>query len=43
MYSPYFPMLQYNQAQGDFYGGNFWDLRATGVYLQICTMATLRA
>jgi cytochrome c peroxidase len=27
-------MLQYNQAQGDFYGGNFWDMRATGVYLQ---------
>jgi cytochrome c peroxidase len=33
-YSPYYPALQYNQAQGDFYGGNFWDLRATGVYLQ---------
>ena len=33
-YSPYYPMLQYNQAQGDFYGGNFWDMRATGVYLQ---------
>jgi hypothetical protein len=33
-YAPYYPPLQYNQAQGDFYGGNFWDLRATGVYLQ---------
>jgi cytochrome c peroxidase len=33
-YSPYFPALQYNQTQGDFYGGNFWDLRATGAYLQ---------
>src|SRR5215813_6766713 len=33
-YSPYFPPLQYNQAQGDFYGGNFFDLRATGTYLQ---------
>jgi cytochrome c peroxidase len=33
-YSPYYPPLQYNQAQGDFYGGNFWDLRATGTYLQ---------
>jgi cytochrome c peroxidase len=30
----YYPVLQYNQAQGDFYGGNFWDLRATGAYLQ---------
>jgi cytochrome c peroxidase len=33
-YSPYYPALQYNETQGDFYGGNFWDLRATGVYLQ---------
>ena len=33
-YSPYYPVLQYNQAQGDFYGGNFWDLRATGYRLQ---------
>src|SRR5215831_390251 len=33
-YAPYYPALQYNEAQGDFYGGNFWDLRATGVYLQ---------
>ena len=33
-YSPYYPVLQYNKAQGDFYGGNFWDLRATGTYLQ---------
>src|SRR5215467_4940755 len=33
-YAPYSPPLQYNQTQGDFYGGNFWDLRATGVYLQ---------
>src|SRR6266508_4652582 len=33
-YAPYYPPLQYNQAQGDFYGGNFWDLRATGVFLQ---------
>src|SRR5215813_3776252 len=24
-YSPYYPALQYNEAQGDFYGGNFWD------------------
>jgi cytochrome c peroxidase len=27
-------MLQYNQTQGDLYGGNFWDMRATGAYLQ---------
>jgi cytochrome c peroxidase len=33
-YSPYYPVLQYNQTQGDFYGGNFWDLRATGYKLQ---------
>jgi cytochrome c peroxidase len=33
-YSPYYPALQYNQEQGDFYGGNFWDLRATGYRLQ---------
>ena len=33
-YAPYYPPLQYNQTQGDFYGGNFWDLRATGVFLQ---------
>ena len=33
-YAPYFPPLQYNQTQEDFYGGNFWDMRATGVFLQ---------
>ena len=33
-YAPYYPVLQYNQTQGDFYGGNFWDLRATGFKLQ---------
>src|ERR1700676_4515707 len=27
-YSPYFPPLQFNPTQGDFYGGNFWDARA---------------
>ena len=30
VYSPYFPPLQYNITQGDSYGGNFWDARATG-------------
>jgi cytochrome c peroxidase len=29
-YAPYYPALQYNETQGDFYGGNFWDLRASG-------------
>src|SRR6266851_5278763 len=33
-YSPYYPVLQYKKTQGDFYGGNFWDLRATGYKLQ---------
>ncbi len=33
-YAPYYPALQYNKTQGDFYGGNFWDLRATGFALQ---------
>jgi cytochrome c peroxidase len=29
-YSPYYPPLQFNLTQANFYGGNFWDLRATG-------------
>src|SRR5712664_1604899 len=33
-YAPFFPVLQYNQAQGLFFGGNFWDSRATGVLLR---------
>src|ERR1700732_3288864 len=33
-YSPYFAVLQYNQAQGLFFGGEFWDGRATGFKLQ---------
>lgn len=33
-YAPYFPVLHYNEAQQDFYGGNFWDGRATGYQLQ---------
>jgi cytochrome c peroxidase len=32
-YSPYYPPLQFNTTQGDFYGGNFWDARATGFRL----------
>src|SRR2546426_9476808 len=33
-YAPHYPPLQFNEAQQDFYGGNFWDLRATGYKLQ---------
>jgi cytochrome c peroxidase len=33
-YAPYFGALHYNATQNDFYGGNFWDLRATGDRLQ---------
>jgi cytochrome c peroxidase len=33
-YATHFPPLQYNITQGDFYGGNFWDARATGYRLQ---------
>ena len=32
-YSSYFPPLQYNATQGAFFGGNFWDSRATGYLL----------
>lgn len=34
-YSPFFPVFQYNQEQGLFFGGNFWDSRATGYKLRI--------
>jgi cytochrome c peroxidase len=33
-YSPRFPVLQYNEVQGLFFGGNFWDARSTGYLLQ---------
>jgi cytochrome c peroxidase len=33
-YSPRFPVLQYNETQGAFFGGNFWDARSTGFLLQ---------
>src|SRR5207302_662850 len=33
-YAPFFPVLQYNQTQGAFFGGNFWDSRATGYLLR---------
>ncbi|GAB5377992.1 MAG: cytochrome c peroxidase [Acuticoccus sp.] len=33
-YASRYNVLQYNRTQGDFYGGNFWDGRATGLLLQ---------
>ncbi len=33
-YSPRFPVLEFNQTQGLFVGGNFWDSRSTGYLLQ---------
>jgi cytochrome c peroxidase len=33
-YSPDFPVLEFNTTQGAFFGGNFWDARATGNKLQ---------
>src|SRR5258708_796066 len=34
-YASYSPVLHYNQSQGDFVGGQFWDMRATGLRLDI--------
>lgn len=33
-YSHSFPVLHYNTTQATFFGGNFWDARATGYKLQ---------
>ncbi len=33
-YAPFFPVLQFNQEQQLFFGGNFWDSRATGYRLR---------
>ncbi len=33
-YATLAPVLHYNHTQHDFYGGNFWDMRATGSRLQ---------
>ncbi|MFP5230262.1 MAG: cytochrome-c peroxidase [Acidobacteriota bacterium] len=33
-YATLAPVLHYNATQKDFYGGNFWDMRATGWRLQ---------
>jgi cytochrome c peroxidase len=32
-YATYAPILHYNAMQGDFVGGSFWDMRATGIRL----------
>src|SRR5216684_3775575 len=32
-YATYAPVLHYNSRQGDFVGGSFWDMRATGIRL----------
>src|SRR5207245_434852 len=32
-YATFAPVLHYNQPQGDFVGGAFWDMRATGTRL----------
>jgi cytochrome c peroxidase len=32
-YAPNFPVLNFNQSQDAFFGGNFWDSRATGYLL----------
>jgi cytochrome c peroxidase len=33
-YAPFFPVLQFNEVQELFFGGNFWDSRATGYLLR---------
>ncbi|MCU1282167.1 MAG: Cytochrome c peroxidase family protein, partial [bacterium] len=33
-YAPFFPVLQFNETQELFFGGNFWDSRATGYLLR---------
>src|SRR6201987_426842 len=32
-YAPFSPVLHYNNTVQDFYGGNFWDMRAGGIRL----------
>jgi hypothetical protein len=36
-YAPFFPVLQFNQEQQLFFGGNFWDSRATNIGYEIRT------
>src|SRR3984893_3708366 len=33
-YAPFSPVLHFNATQMDFYGGNFWDMRAGGIRLE---------
>ena len=33
-YAPFAPVLHFNNTQQDFYGGNFWDMRAGGIRLE---------
>src|SRR5437870_313489 len=33
-YSPWYPVFQFNATQQLFFGGNFWDSRATGYLIQ---------
>jgi cytochrome c peroxidase len=33
-YAPFSPVLHFNNTVMDFYGGNFWDMRAGGIRLQ---------
>jgi cytochrome c peroxidase len=33
-YASYFPALDFNATQGAFFGGNFWDSRATGYLIR---------
>jgi cytochrome c peroxidase len=33
-YAPFSPVLHFNNTQQDFYGGNFWDMRAGGIRLE---------
>src|ERR1700751_1085766 len=33
-YAPFSPVLHFNNTQFDFYGGNFWDMRAGGIRLE---------
>jgi cytochrome c peroxidase len=33
-YAPFFPVLKFNETQQAFFGGNFWDSRATGYLLR---------
>lgn len=32
-YAPFAPIFHFDATQGDFFGGNFWDSRATGIKL----------